>query len=69
MSGLRRFIEHISTNGTRDWLFIVPSLLLLCLLGLPLLALFGRALNADFFSQALSPWALEALRLSLSPAC
>ena len=65
MPGLRRLFEHIANNGTRDWLFILPSLVLLTLLGLPLLALFGRAFNADFFTQALSPSALEALRLSL----
>ena len=65
MSGLHRFIEHISANKTRDWLFIVPSLILLCLLGLPLLALIQRALNTGFLLHALSPSALEALRLSL----
>ena len=62
---LRRLIQHLSENRQRDWVFILPSLFLLILFGLPLLALIQRALAADFFSQALSPSALMALRLSL----
>jgi molybdate transport system permease protein len=65
MPNLRRIIEHISSNGYRDWIFILPALFLLGLLGLPLLALLVRAFNADFFVFALSPSALKALRLSL----
>jgi molybdate transport system permease protein len=48
-----------------DWLFVLPGLLLAALLGLPLLALFWRALGEDFFTYAFSNTALAALRLSL----
>ncbi len=47
------------------WLFILPSLVLLGLLGLPIAALFYRAIGKDFFSSVLSQSALFALRLSL----
>jgi molybdate transport system permease protein len=48
-----------------DWLFVIPSMFLLGLLGLPLLALIARAAEGDFLSNAFSPSALAALRLSL----
>lgn len=48
-----------------EWLFVVPGLLLVILLGLPLLALFLRAANRDFFTYALSDTAVAALKLSL----
>lgn len=56
----------IKTNSQSDWLFIIPGLLLVVLLGLPLLALFLRAFGMDFFTHALSDTALAALRLSLA---
>ncbi|HEY2980911.1 MAG TPA: ABC transporter permease [Anaerolineales bacterium] len=61
----------MSSRGRHDLLFILPSLLLLGLLGLPLLALIARAADRDFLSHALSASALAALRLSLgtSLAC
>lgn len=65
MSSLRRFFHHLASNGHRDWIFIIPSMILVTLLGLPLLALIMRSLDKDFFSYALSPSALTALRLSL----
>jgi molybdate transport system permease protein len=54
-----------SSRGRHDWLFILPSLFLLGLLGLPLLALIARAFDSNFLSYALSPSALAALKLSL----
>jgi molybdate transport system permease protein len=54
-----------SPRGRNDWLFLLPSLLLLGLFGLPLLALLARAFDRDFLSHALSASALAALRLSL----
>ena len=59
--------EHpVSTPNSRvAWRFILPSLLVVTLLGLPLLALFLRAADRDFFTYALSDMALAALRLSL----
>ena len=65
MSSLRRFFRHLASNGHSDWIFIVPSLILVALLGLPLLALILRSLDKDFLSYAISPSALTALRLSL----
>jgi hypothetical protein len=55
----------LTTSSQSNWLFVLPGLLLLVLLGLPLLALFLRAAGRDFFGYALSDTALAALRLSL----
>ncbi len=55
----------IDTKSQSDWLFVLPGLLLVLLLGLPLTALFLRAIGKDFFTHALSDTALSALRLSL----
>lgn len=64
---LRRPPAHqvVTPHSRFDWLFVLPGFLLVSLLGLPLLALFLRALDRDFFSHALSGMALEALRISL----
>jgi molybdate transport system permease protein len=64
---LRRSSAHLikTTNSQSDWLFVVPGLLLVALLGLPLLALIARALGQDFLAEALSDSALSALKLSL----
>jgi len=63
----RRLLTHniVSTNSQTVWLFVVPGLLLVLLLGLPLLALFLRAFTSDFLTYALSETALAALKLSL----
>lgn len=55
----------VTTNSHSEWLFVLPGLLLVVLLGLPLLALFFRAAGRDFLTYALSDTALAALRLSL----
>ena len=65
MSTIRRYFQHLATNGHRDWLFILPSLLLLGLFGLPILALILNAIGETFLSSALSPEAVAALKLSL----
>ena len=65
MTSLRRFFHHLASNGLRDWIFIIPGLFLIALLGLPLLALILRSFDKDFFTYALSSSALTALRLSL----
>ncbi len=58
--------SHLSSFARhRGWIFILPSLLLLALLGLPLLALLWRAINRDLFQYALSSAGLSALSLSL----
>ncbi len=65
MSLLRRVQHHMTTNSQSNWLFVLPGLVLVALLGLPLVALIWRAAGMDFFSYALAPNALSALRLSL----
>jgi molybdate transport system permease protein len=65
MSFLRRLFRHTISTSKTDWLFLLPSLILLALFGLPLLALTLRAVGTDFFAYALSSQALTALRLSL----
>jgi len=47
------------------WLFIIPSITMLGLFLLPLLAVFIRSINPDFFGYAFSKQALDALKLSL----
>src|SRR5688572_8175312 len=47
------------------WIFIIPSIFILGLFLLPLLAVFVRSVNKDFFGYAFSEQALTALRLSL----
>ena len=53
------------TKNSPSWVFIVPSLVLIGLIGLPLIALVWRSINKDFFTYALSENALSALKLSL----
>jgi molybdate transport system permease protein len=65
MSTLRRYFQHLASNGHRDWLFVLPGLLLLALFGLPILALVTQAMGDTFLAYALSPEALSALKLSL----
>ena len=65
MSMLKRFSRWISTDGRSGWVFVLPSLILLALFGLPIFAIFWKSINANFFTFALAPTALSALRLSL----
>ena len=65
MSKIRIYFQHLATNGHRDWLFVLPSLLLLGLFGLPILALFTQAMGENFLTYAFAPEALSALKLSL----
>jgi molybdate transport system permease protein len=62
---LPKFLRNLGIDHNPGWIFILPSLLLIGLLGLPLLALLLRAITKDFFSYVLSPTALSALKLSL----
>jgi len=64
---LRRSSTHriVTPNSQSDWLFVIPGLFLIALLGLPLIALLLRAANRDFLTYALSDTGLTALRLSL----
>ncbi len=62
---MRRFARWASTGNKSGWVFILPSLILIALFGLPLLALLLRSANRDFLSFVLAPNAISALRLSL----
>jgi molybdate transport system permease protein len=62
---LRRFFPRISSDHNPGWVFILPSLGLIALMGLPLLALVWRAIDRDFLTNVLSPTAISALKLSL----
>ena len=53
-------------DGDSNWLFIIPSLLLLGLFAVPLAAVVVRSIRPDFFKNAFSEQALDALSLSLT---
>ena len=61
--------RSLSAHSTRfqysEWLFALPSLLLLALLALPILALLWRAGASGLFPFITQPSAIAALRLSL----
>jgi molybdate transport system permease protein len=65
MSQLNRLIRWISADRKPGWVFILPSLVLLVLFGLPIVAVFWKSVNANFFTFSLTPTAISALRLSL----
>lgn len=65
MSQLRRSILPAKLSPLTEWLFILPSLLLLALLALPILALLWRAGVNGIFLFITQPNAIAALRLSL----
>jgi molybdate transport system permease protein len=58
-------IKHLFDHGHLNWLFILPSAVLLALFALPLFALFVRSIRDGFFTFAFSDQAFQALRLSL----
>jgi molybdate transport system permease protein len=58
-------LKHLFNDGHLNWIFILPSSVLLALFALPVLALFVRSINEGFFSYAVSEQAFKALRLSL----
>jgi molybdate transport system permease protein len=65
VSLLNRFGRWLSTDRRPAWVFILPSLVLLVLLGLPIFAVFWKSIGPNFFTYALAPTAISALRLSL----
>jgi molybdate transport system permease protein len=58
------FRPHRTDHGSA-WLFIAPSLALVALIALPVLALVWRSVDKDFLTYIVSPTSLRALRLSL----
>jgi len=65
MSRLKKTANQLFTDGRLNWVFIIPSAILLALFWIPFLALLLRSFNSEFFQLALSEQALKALRLSL----
>lgn len=65
MSLLRKSLFQSKLSLLTEWLFVLPSLLLLALLALPVLALLWRAGADGMFIFITQPGAVAALRLSL----
>jgi len=65
MKSTREVYQRLVGDGRVSIFFIAPSLILIALFALPLLALIGRAGVSDFFGYAGSSQAIQALRLSL----
>jgi molybdate transport system permease protein len=65
MTKLRDFSRQVFGEGISQWIFLLPSLILLAFFALPLIALVYRSIAPEFFTNALSKQAFQALRLSL----
>jgi len=65
MTRIRKFFYQLLDEGYSKWIFIIPSVIMLALFALPLVALVLRSINSDFLKNAFSEQAFEALRLSL----
>jgi len=65
MSQSRKSLFQTKLSPFTEWLFVLPSLLLLALLALPVLALLWRAGTEGMLSLIAQPSAISALRLSL----
>ncbi len=62
---MHRLFRQCRIKNSPGWVFIFPSLVMIGLIGLPLLALVWRSVSKDFFSDVLSESAFSALKLSL----
>jgi molybdate transport system permease protein len=60
-----RLFARRRTHTFPGWVFVLPSLVLVLLIGLPLVALIWRSIGRDFFTFALSATSVDALKLSL----
>lgn len=65
MNRLKNSFTQFLDGSHLNWVFIIPSAILLALFALPLFALFVRSINEGFLSYAFSEQAFKALRLSL----
>lgn len=65
MTKSRKFSLRTAQAGWSIWVFLLPSFILLLFFALPLVALIYRSVAPDFFTNALSAAAFQALRLSL----
>ena len=62
---MHRLLHKRKVKNSPGWVFILPSLVLIGLIGLPLFALIWRSIGKDFFTYVFSENALSALKLSL----
>ena len=62
---MQRLFHQRRVKKSPGWVFILPSLVLVGLIGLPLFALIWRSIGKDFFTYVFSENALSALKLSL----
>jgi molybdate transport system permease protein len=65
MKLFHRLFHRYTLDGSPGWEFIIPSLVLIGLIGLPILALIWRSASFKIFSFAVSESAVTALKLSL----
>jgi len=65
MSALRKFLHPILSEGGSLWILLIPSAFLFAVFALPVAALILRSVNSDFFHNAFSRQAYDALSLSL----
>jgi molybdate transport system permease protein len=65
MSSSPRMIQRTKKADSPGWIFILPSLILIGLIGLPILALVWRSANIRIFPFAFTESAVNALKLSL----
>ncbi|HTP00721.1 MAG TPA: ABC transporter permease [Anaerolineales bacterium] len=65
LTSLRRSLPKPVARRRTGWIFIIPSLVMIVLFALPLLALILRAAGSDFLISIAAPSALQALRVSL----
>ncbi|MBK7451489.1 MAG: hypothetical protein IPJ47_19600 [Anaerolineales bacterium] len=62
MTKLREFSRQVFGEGYSKWIFLLPSLILLVFFALPLISLIYRSIAPDFFANALSKQAFQALK-------
>jgi len=60
-----RIIRRTKLSNSPGWVFVIPSLVLIALIGLPILALVWRSINITIFPYAFTESAFKALKLSL----
>ena len=65
MNKFKHFFNRFLHESHLGWLFIIPSAMLLALFVIPLVAVFARSIDDNFFTNAFSEQAFKALRLSL----
>jgi molybdate transport system permease protein len=65
MPSLRKLLHRFNLRQYSEWIFALPSLFLLALLALPLIALLWRSINDGILPYIIQTNAISALRLSL----